>query len=205
MWYVGGVCVVGVCGVCVGGGWYVCVMCVMCGVCVGSVCVCVCVCVCGVSTGSAMATGRAAKGRSRGTWEPGGLGVTLQSCLRPRGAHWSLGSEGHWLPMGASKGTQGAAPWCRKPARWAQVLLGQTALGGTDSTLREKPSCLVAEEQGRAGGRPEPREGCGWGRLALGSMGCRDCPTVEGRAGLRAGGLKQNLASIPNAKLHLRD
>ena len=44
-WYVGGVCVDGVCGVCVGGGWYVCVMCVMCGVCVGSVCVCVCVCV----------------------------------------------------------------------------------------------------------------------------------------------------------------
>ena len=44
-WYVGGVCVDGVCGVCVGGGWYVCVMCVMCGVCVGSVCVCVCLCV----------------------------------------------------------------------------------------------------------------------------------------------------------------
>ena len=63
-----------VCGVCVGGGWCVCVMC---GVYVGSVCVCVCVwcvSVCEVSIESAMAPGRAAKERSRGTWEPGGSG-----------------------------------------------------------------------------------------------------------------------------------
>ena len=118
-----------------------------------------------------MATGRAAKGRSRGTWEPGGLGVTLQSCLRPRGAHWSLGSEGHWLPMGASKGTQGAAPWCRKPARWAQVLLGQTALGGTDSTLRGEaflPGCRGA---GKSRGTSRAQGGVRLGAAGLGERG----------------------------------
>ena len=116
---------------------------------------------------------------------------------------WALRGIGY--PWGHLKGPRGllhgaeslpgghGCSWDRQP--WA----GQIALCG------EKPSCLVAEEQGRAGGRPEPREGCGWGRLALGSVGCRGCPTVEGRAGLRAGGLKQNLASVPNAKLHLGD
>ena len=65
----GGMCVVcvlgvgGVCVLCVGCMWVVCV------------CVCVwCVSVCEVSIESAMAPGRAAKGRSQGTWEPGGSG-----------------------------------------------------------------------------------------------------------------------------------
>ena len=118
-----------------------------------------------------------------GLWALRGIGYPWGHLKGPRGLLHGAGS----LPGGHR------CSWDRQP--WA----GQIALCG------EKPSCLVAEEQGRAGGRPEPREGCGWGRLALGSMGCRDCPTVEGRAGLRAGGLKQNLASVPNAKLHLRD
>ena len=83
--------------------------------------------------------------------------------------------------------------WDRQP--WA----GQTAL------CREKPSCLVAAEQGKARGCPEPRVGCGWGGLAVGSVGCRGCPIAKGRAGLWAGGLKQNLASVPNAELPLGD
>lgn len=120
-----------------------------------------------------MAPSRTAKGRSWGTWEPGGSGVTLQSCLRPGGACWSPGSEGCRLPMGASEGTQGAAPRCRKPARWAQVFLGQTALGETDSTLQGEaflPGCRGA---GKSGGMSRARGGVRLGQLAVGSAGCR--------------------------------
>ena len=108
--------------------------------------------------------------------------MTLQGCLRPRGAHWSPGSEGHWLPMGASKGTQGAAPWCRKPARWAQVLLGQTALGGTDSTLQGEafmPGCRGA---GKSEGMSRARGGVRLGAAGRGERGVQGLPHSKGQS-----------------------
>lgn len=84
-----------------------------------------------------------------------------------------------------------------------QVGTGIPGIDRQHSAGRSLPAWLPRSREKR-GHVQSPGRGAA-GAAGRGERGVQGCPAAEGRAGLGAGGLEQNLASIPNAELHLRD